>query len=129
MAGPQARPAVEQRDRGRAGNRRWPARASRPRQRADLFWALRGGGGNFGVITAIEFAVYPVEQLYAGVMLFEFERAAEVLHTWNDSLPAMPDELTSWASLLHVPDLPFAPEPLRGRSFVAVLAAFLGDEA
>ena len=48
---------------------------------SDLFWARRGGGGNFGVITAIEFAVYPVEQLYAGVMLFEFERAAEVLHT------------------------------------------------
>jgi FAD/FMN-containing dehydrogenase len=95
----------------------------------DLFWALRGGGGNFGVITALEFAVYPVEQLYAGVMLFEFERAAEVLHTWNESLPAMPDELTSWASLLHVPDLPFAPEPLRGRSFAVVLAAFLGDEA
>ncbi len=95
----------------------------------DLFWALRGGGGNFGVITAMEFAVYPVEQLYAGVMLFEFERAAEVLHTWTESLPAMPDELTSWASLLHVPDLPFAPEPLRGRSFAVVLAAFLGDEA
>ena len=50
---------------------------------ADLFWALRGGGGNFGVVTAIEFAVHPVDELYAGALFFPFERASELLHTWN----------------------------------------------
>jgi FAD/FMN-containing dehydrogenase len=94
----------------------------------DLFWALRGGGGNFGVVTAVEFAVYPIDQLYAGVMLFGFEQAAEVLDAWTSLLPDAPDELMSWGALLHVPDLPFVPEPLRGGSFAAVWGAFLGDE-
>ena len=53
----------------------------------DLFWALRGGNGNFGVVTAIEFAVYRVEELYAGVMFFPFERASEVLHAWTELAP------------------------------------------
>src|ERR687891_2325038 len=60
----------------------------------ELFWALRGGNGNFGLVTAIEFAVYPVENLYAGVMFFPFERAGEVLHAWSEFLPTLPDELT-----------------------------------
>ena len=95
----------------------------------DLFWALRGGGGNFGIVTAIEFAVYPVTEVYAGAMFFAFERAAEVLRTWHALLPYLPDEITSQVSLLHIPDLPFVPEPVRGGSFVAVTAAHLGDEA
>jgi hypothetical protein len=94
----------------------------------DLFWALRGGGGNFGVVTAVEFAVYPLDQFYAGVMLYGFEQAAEVLHAWTSLLPDAPDELMSWAAVLHLPDLPFVPEPLRGGSFAAVWGAFLGDE-
>jgi hypothetical protein len=95
----------------------------------DLFWALRGGNGNFGVVTAIEFAVYPVEQLYAGVMFFPFARAAEVLHEWAALVPTLPDEMMSWASLLQFPDAPFVPEPVRGGSFTVVYGAFLGGEA
>jgi FAD/FMN-containing dehydrogenase len=95
----------------------------------DLFWALRGGNGNFGVVTAIEFAVYPVEQLYAGVMFFPFARAAEVLHAWTALVPTLPDEMMSWASLLQFPDAPFVPEPVRGGSFTVVYGAFLGGEA
>jgi hypothetical protein len=94
----------------------------------DLFWALRGGNGNFGVVTAIEFAVYPVEELYAGVMFFPFERAAEVLHAWTELVPTLPDEMMSWASLLQFPDAPFVPEPVRGGSFTVVYGAFLGSE-
>jgi FAD/FMN-containing dehydrogenase len=95
----------------------------------ELFWALRGGNGNFGVVTALEFAVYPVEALYAGVMFFPFERASEVLHAWTTLVPTLPDELMSWASLLQFPDAPFVPEPVRGGSCAVVYGAFLGDEA
>ena len=94
----------------------------------ELFWALRGGGGNFGVITAIEFAVHPVDELYAGAMFFPFERASEVLHTWSELLPTLPDELMTWASLLHFPPVPDVPAFARGRSFAVVMGAFLGTE-
>jgi FAD/FMN-containing dehydrogenase/quercetin dioxygenase-like cupin family protein len=94
-----------------------------------LFWALRGGGGSFGVVTAIEFAAHPVPELYAGVMFFALERAAEVLTAWTELLPELPDELTSWTSLIHLPDAPHLPAQVRGRSFTAVLGAYLGDEA
>lgn len=94
----------------------------------ELFWALRGGGGNFGVVTAIEFAVHPVEQLYAGTLLFEFSQAAEVMHAWRGLLTELPEEMTTWLSLMHVPDLPFVPEPLRGGSFTAILGTFVGSE-
>src|SRR5690349_4201781 len=62
----------------------------------DLFWALRGGNGNFGVVTAIEFEVYPLEQVYAGAMFFPFERAGEVLHAWAELDPALPEEMMTW---------------------------------
>jgi hypothetical protein len=94
-----------------------------------LFWALRGGGGNFGVVTAIEFAVYPVTDLYAGTMFFPFERTAEVLHTWRSMLPGLPDAMMTCASILHVPDMPDLPEFLRGNSFVVVAGVFEGSES
>ena len=94
----------------------------------DLFWALRGGNGNFGLVTAIEFAVYPVENLYAGAMFFPFERASEVLHAWTALLPTLPDELMTWAKLLQFPDAPDVPEPVRGGAFTVIFGAFLGSE-
>jgi hypothetical protein len=96
---------------------------------ADLFWALRGGGGNYGVVTAIEFAVHEVDDLYAGAMFFPFERSGEVLQTWAELLPTLPDELMSWASVMHFPPVPDVPAFARGRSFAVVMAAHLGDEA
>src|SRR3954447_6374282 len=95
----------------------------------DLFWALRGGGGNFGVVTAIEFGVVEVEQLYAGALFFPFERSAEVLHTWNAIQGSFPDEMMTWASLLHFPPLPDVPAFARGNSYAVVMGAFLGSSA
>ena len=94
----------------------------------ELFWALRGGGGNFGVVTAIEFELYPTPEVYAGMMLFPWERSAEVLQTWNDLLPSLPDETTSLARILQVPDLPQIPEIVRAGKFAAFEAAHLGTE-
>ena len=94
----------------------------------DLFWALRGGNGNFGVVTAIEFSVYPVEELYAGALFFPVEQASEVLHAWRELLPTFPDELMTWANILHFPPLPELPEAVRGRSYAIVMGAFLGEE-
>jgi len=95
----------------------------------DLFWAVRGGGGSFGAVTAIEFALFPVQEVYAGVMLWPIERASEILHAWREWTSDMPDEMTTVGRLLQLPPIPDIPEPLRGRSFVAVQAFYLGNEA
>jgi len=95
----------------------------------DLFWALRGGGGNFGVVTALEFELYPVPELYAGMLTWPWERTAEVLHGWGEWALGVPNEMSTWARILQVPPLPIVPEPVRGRQLVVVEAAYLGDEA
>src|SRR5262249_54041845 len=95
----------------------------------ELFWAVRGGGGGFGVVTALEFRLYSVRTLYAGDLFWPIERAGEVLHAWRTWVESVPDEMTSLGRLLHMPPLPQIPEPFRGRSFVSVESAYLGDEA
>ena len=95
----------------------------------ELFWALRGGNGNFGVVTAIEFEVYPAQELYAGAMFFGFDRVPELLHAWSELNPQLPDEMMTWAVLLQFPDMPDIPEPFRGGSFGILQGAYLGDEA
>ena len=92
----------------------------------DLFWAVRGGGG-VGVVTALEMQLYPVRELYAGDLFFPIHRAAEVLHAWREWTATAPDDVTSIAHLLRLPTLPEVPEPLRGRAFAVVEAAYLGD--
>lgn len=70
----------------------------------DLYWAIRGGGGNFGVVTNFEFRLHPVGLLFAGMLAFPFERAGEYLRTYRDFAAAAPDELTSIAALGTLPD-------------------------
>ncbi len=93
----------------------------------DLFWALRGGGGNFGVVTALEFRLFPISEVYAGVLFFPWERSAEVLHAWHAWTATVPDEMTSVGRLLRFPPLEDIPEPLRGNSFAIVEAFFVGS--
>ena len=94
----------------------------------DLFWALRGGGGSFGVVTEVEIALYPVTEAYAGWLAWPVERAVAVLARWAEWTQDAPDEVTSVGRLLQLPPAPEVPEPLRGRRLVVVEAAFLGDE-
>ena len=93
---------------------------------SDLFWAVRGGGG-IGVVTALEMRLYPVGDLYAGSLFFPIARAAEVLHAWREWTDTVPDEVSSQGRLVRLPPAPQLPEPLRGRAFVKVEAAYLGD--
>jgi len=95
----------------------------------ELFWGLRGGGGNFGIVTALEFRLFPISEVYAGVLFFPWERSAEVLHAWHDWTETVPDELTSVGRILQFPPLEEIPEPLRGNAYVLVEAFFLGTEA
>jgi FAD/FMN-containing dehydrogenase len=95
----------------------------------DLFWAIRGGGGSVGVVTALEMALYPVRQLYAGVLFYPIQRSADVLNAWRAWTDTVPDEVTSLGRILRLPPLPEIPERLRGRAWVLVEAAYLGDAA
>ena len=95
----------------------------------DLFWALRGGGGSFGVVTAMEIALHPVPELYAGAMWWPWERASEVMHAWREWTLTVPDEVTSSARIMQIPPIPEVPEFLRGRNFVTIDAAIIGDRA
>jgi FAD/FMN-containing dehydrogenase len=92
----------------------------------DLFWAIRGGGGSMGVVTALEMTLHPVRELYAGALFFPIERSSEVLHTWREWTDEAPDAVTSIGRIVRLPPLPEVPEVMRGRAFVLVEAAYLG---
>jgi FAD binding domain len=95
----------------------------------ELFWAVCGGGGGVGVVTAIEIALYPVREVFAGALFFPIERSAEVLHAWRNWTDTVPDEVTSVGRIMQFPPIPDVPEPMRGNSFAIVEAAYLGDES
>ena len=95
----------------------------------DLFWALRGGGGNFGVVTHMEIHLYPLTEVYAGMMFWPWERSAEVLKAWADWTRTAPDEVTTSARLMQIPPLPDIPEFLRGRALIVIDGAYIGDQA
>ena len=94
----------------------------------DLFWAVRGGGGNFGVITEFEFALHPVgPQVYSGLVVYPLAQAGEVLRAWRDFAANAPDELTVWAVLRKAPPLPFLAERDHGTEVVVVPLLYCGD--
>jgi FAD/FMN-containing dehydrogenase len=103
-------------------------RVASPHSEPDLFWALRGGGGNFGVVTSFEFQLHPVgPEVYAGLVVYPFAQAGRVLRAWRDFTLTMPDELTAWAVLRKAPPLPFLPEPVHGSEVVILPLVYSGD--
>jgi FAD/FMN-containing dehydrogenase len=96
------------------------------RRHADLFWAIRGGGGNFGVVTSFLFRLHPVDMVYAGPMLWHIDRAAEFLRWYGDVTPRMPDEMTASLYFLSVPPGPPFPEELWNVTLVGAVWCYAG---
>jgi FAD/FMN-containing dehydrogenase len=95
-------------------------------ENADLFWALRGGGGNFGVVTSFEFRLHPVKDIYGGPMFFELNRARDVIDTYRDYIARAPEQLGAFPAFQIAPPLPFIPEKRHGETFIAVVACWAG---
>jgi FAD/FMN-containing dehydrogenase len=93
----------------------------------DLLWAIRGGSGNAAAVTALELRLFPVTEIYAGTLFWPIERAPEIVRAWRSWIDGVPETCESLGRMLQLPDVPFLPDPVRGRSFVLVEAAILGD--
>jgi FAD/FMN-containing dehydrogenase len=92
----------------------------------ELFWAVRGGKSNFGIVTGLEFGLFPLPDLYAGSLMFPGAVAADVLPVWRDWTATAPDEVTSSAVLLPLPPAPGIPESLHGELVLILRVAFAG---
>ena len=92
----------------------------------DLFWALRGGGGNFGVVTSFTFRAHPVRDVVGGPMFFDVDRAAEVMRAWDRFLDDAPDSLDGWFGFVAVPPAPDFPTELHGRTVAAIIWCYNG---
>ena len=92
----------------------------------DLFWALRGGSGNFGVVTALEFRLFPVSDVYAGMAMFDADRAADVMAVYRDWALAEPDASNTALVVAQMPPVPQVPEPVRGKRVLMLRAFYLG---
>jgi FAD/FMN-containing dehydrogenase len=104
-------------------------RRATPGHHDELFWAVRGGQDNFGIVTALEFDLFEVPRLYGGGLYFTGELAGEVLLTYRVWAATIPEEMTASVALLRLPPLDIVPEPLRGKLTVHVRIAYLGTEA
>jgi FAD/FMN-containing dehydrogenase len=95
---------------------------------AELFWAVRGGGGNFGVVTALEFRMFDIPTAYAGMLMWRLADIEPVLREWAAWAPGAPDEVTTSFRAMRLPDLPDLPDFLRGQELVVIDGAVLGSD-
>jgi FAD/FMN-containing dehydrogenase len=98
-------------------------------EHADLFWALRGGGGNFGVCTSLEYKLHPVETVYWGPMFYEASETENILKFYRDYIKSAPEQMGGFPAFQVAPPLPFIPEDRHGDTFVAIVACWAGDPA
>lgn len=99
------------------------------RTHPDLFWAVRGGGGNFGIVTALEFRLHPIADAYAGMLLWDIGAAPDVVRAWAAWSRTAPEEITTSLRIMRFPPIPELPDFLRGRSLVIVDGVALLDDA
>ena len=93
---------------------------------SDLFWDIRGGGGNFGIVTSFLFQLHPVQTVYAGPMLWPMEKAEKILRWYRDFLPSAPEDLYGFFTFMTVPSGPPFPEHLHGRKVCGVVWSYTG---
>ncbi len=98
-----------------------------PQQKEDLFWAIRGGGGNFGVVTSFLFQAQPVGEVIAGLMLWDFEQTAEMMRWYDQFLPAASEDLYGFFAIMNVPPVPLFPIHLHRRTVCGVIWCHLGS--
>jgi FAD/FMN-containing dehydrogenase len=96
-------------------------------ERPELLWGLRGGGGNFGVVTKFVFSLHPVSTVLGGLMLFPLDRGKPVLKAFRDWAADLPDEASMLAAVITAPPEPFVPSELTGQKVVAILGCWCGD--
>ena len=105
-------------------------RVASEKENADLFWALRGGGGNFGVVTKFEFALHPVgPEVLAGLLVFPLQEGKQVLSRYREFMKSAPEELNVWIVMRKAPPLPFLPETVHGKEVVVFAVFYAGDLA
>ena len=97
-------------------------------ENAELFWALRGGGGSFGIVTALEFSIFPFQDAYAGMLVWDRTETERVLRRWVQWAGDAPDEVTTSFRVLNLPPLPDIPEAFRGRQLVIIDGAVLASD-
>src|SRR5690349_14618825 len=93
----------------------------------DLFWAIRGGGGNFGVVTSFTFRLHPIDTVYAGPILYELKEAAEMMKWYRKFITSAPEDLNGWFAFMTVPPAPPFPENLHLKKMCGVLWTWAGD--
>ncbi len=96
-------------------------------QNQDLFWGIRGGGGNFGVVVSFEFRIHPVGTVLAGLVAHPIAKAKEALRFWRDFEATAPEEFTAGAALLTAPPAPFVPEEVHGTHVCGIVGVYNGD--
>jgi FAD/FMN-containing dehydrogenase len=98
------------------------------KENTDLFWAIRGGGGNFGVVTRYEFKLHPVgPEILAGLLVFPLGQAKQVLTHYRAFIESSPEDLSVWVVLRQAPPLPFLPEDVHGKEVVVLAIFYAGD--
>lgn len=99
-------------------------------ENTDLFWAIRGGGGNFGVVTQFEFKLHPVgPEIFAGLIVFPLQEARQVLDHYRKFILSAPEDLNVWIIMRKAPPLPFLPEDVHGKDVVVLAVFYAGDVA
>lgn len=91
------------------------------KENADLFWAVRGGGGNFGVVTSFEYRLHPISTVYGGPMMWPMERATAILEIWRDYILQAPEDINGWFAFLTVPPIPSFPEKFHHQKMCAIV--------
>lgn len=92
----------------------------------DLFWALRGGGGNFGVVTSLEYRLHPIKDIMAGIFVFPLDNARDMFQFYREYIKTAPEEMGLYPAYLVAPPLPFLPEDAHGKTFCGIVACWSG---